>query len=177
MARWVKRYRLLGVHPCPGGGKKLRVTAELDADVTPLLPYLNAVLAFALLHPPTATLSFRCRGYPVVLRGRLVTLGQVADLGVVEEVLDALLAFLNGVAARRDEISPCHRPKEVWQAREIWKHLPRTNCGQCGLPTCTAFLLALLHGQALPEQCAPLSPGARTAVEKFLASLEEGVVL
>jgi len=175
--RWVTRYRLLNVNPCPGGGKRLQVTAELDADVTALLPYLNAVLAFALLHPPTATLSFRCRGYPVVLRGRLVSLGQVADLGVVEEVLDALLAFLNGVAARRDEITPCHHPKEIWQAREIWKHLPRTNCGRCGLPTCTAFLLALLHGQALPEQCEPLAPEARAAVEELLAGLEEGLVL
>ncbi len=38
-------------------------------------------------------------------------------------------------------------------ALEIFKALPRTNCGQCGFPTCLAFATALASGATSPERC------------------------
>ena len=31
---------------------------------------------------------------------------------------------------------------------EIYKHLPKTNCKECGSPTCLAFAMALAGGKA-----------------------------
>jgi len=40
---------------------------------------------------------------------------------------------------------------------EIFKLLPKTNCGKCGVPTCLAFAMALAAGKAELASC-PLFP-------------------
>ena len=41
---------------------------------------------------------------------------------------------------------------------QIFKLLPKTNCGECGSPTCLAFAMALAAGKAELEKC-PDPPG------------------
>lgn len=36
---------------------------------------------------------------------------------------------------------------------EIYKHLPKKNCGECGVPTCLAFAMRIAGHQAKPEHC------------------------
>lgn len=38
-------------------------------------------------------------------------------------------------------------------ALEIFKYLPRTNCGDCGVPTCMAFAAAVANGQQTIGDC------------------------
>ena len=40
---------------------------------------------------------------------------------------------------------------------QIFKLLPKTNCGECGYPTCLAFAMALAAGKAELEKCPTLS--------------------
>ena len=42
---------------------------------------------------------------------------------------------------------------------ELYKKLPRTNCGRCGLKTCMAFAAAVIRGAASIDACAPLDKG------------------
>ena len=35
----------------------------------------------------------------------------------------------------------------------IFKELPKKNCGECGVPTCLAFAMALAAGKASLESC------------------------
>ncbi|MGD0780965.1 MAG: acetyl-CoA decarbonylase/synthase complex subunit gamma [Dehalococcoidales bacterium] len=44
---------------------------------------------------------------------------------------------------------------------EIFKLLPKTNCGDCGVPTCLAFAMALAAGKAELDKCPHLSDEAR----------------
>ncbi len=44
---------------------------------------------------------------------------------------------------------------------EIFKLLPKTNCGQCGTPTCLAFAMALAAGRAELAKCPHISDEAR----------------
>ncbi len=43
---------------------------------------------------------------------------------------------------------------------EIVKRLPRTNCGDCGYPSCLAFAMALLSGATTPAKCPHGDPQA-----------------
>lgn len=43
---------------------------------------------------------------------------------------------------------------------QIFKLLPKTNCGECGSPTCLAFAMALAAGKAELEKCPTISPEA-----------------
>ncbi|MBC7335364.1 MAG: acetyl-CoA decarbonylase/synthase complex subunit gamma, partial [Clostridia bacterium] len=40
---------------------------------------------------------------------------------------------------------------------EIYKQLPKTNCKECGHPTCLAFAMALASGKASLDACPHVS--------------------
>lgn len=47
---------------------------------------------------------------------------------------------------------------------DIFKHLPKTNCGDCGVPTCLAFAMKLAQGQAELASCPHVSEEAKAAL-------------
>ena len=49
-------------------------------------------------------------------------------------------------------------------AMDIYKLLPRTNCGECGTPTCLAFAMQLANKQASLDACPHASDEARDAL-------------
>ena len=52
---------------------------------------------------------------------------------------------------------------------EIFKLLPKTNCGECGVPTCLAFAMKLAAGKAELSACPHVSEEARTKLEEASA--------
>ena len=50
-------------------------------------------------------------------------------------------------------------------AVEIYKLLPKTNCGKCGTPNCFGFAVKLSTGQAKVDQCGTLTEAARSVLE------------
>ena len=44
---------------------------------------------------------------------------------------------------------------------QIFKLLPKTNCGECGVPTCLAFAMNLASGKAELEKCPDVSEEAK----------------
>ncbi len=49
---------------------------------------------------------------------------------------------------------------------DIYKLLPKTNCGDCGLPTCLAFAMKLAAKQARLEKCPHVSPEAAEKLQQ-----------
>ncbi len=47
---------------------------------------------------------------------------------------------------------------------DIFKQLPKTNCGDCGVPTCLAFAMKLAQKQASLDQCPHVSEEATAAL-------------
>jgi len=52
---------------------------------------------------------------------------------------------------------------------EIFKLLPKTNCGECGVPTCLAFAMNLAAGKAELSACPHVSEEARAKLEEASA--------
>ncbi|OPL11742.1 MAG: acetyl-CoA decarbonylase/synthase complex subunit gamma [Firmicutes bacterium ML8_F2] len=52
---------------------------------------------------------------------------------------------------------------------EIYKHLPKTNCKECGSPTCLAFAMALAAGKASLDACPYVSDEAKEALDSASA--------
>ncbi len=52
---------------------------------------------------------------------------------------------------------------------EIFKLLPKTNCGDCGVPTCLAFAMALAAGKADLSKCPHLSEEVRNKLAEASA--------
>jgi len=52
---------------------------------------------------------------------------------------------------------------------EIYKQLPKTNCKDCGHPTCLAFAMALASGKASLDACPHVSDEARAVLDSAAA--------
>ena len=52
---------------------------------------------------------------------------------------------------------------------EIYKHLPKTNCKECGSPTCLAFAMALAAGKASLDACPYVTDEAKGALDSASA--------
>ncbi|MHB1456824.1 MAG: acetyl-CoA decarbonylase/synthase complex subunit gamma [Armatimonadota bacterium] len=51
------------------------------------------------------------------------------------------------------------------KALDIYKHLPKTNCGKCGNPTCLAFAMQLASKKVSIDKCPDISTEALAALE------------
>ncbi|HBT46663.1 MAG TPA: acetyl-CoA decarbonylase/synthase complex subunit gamma [Peptococcaceae bacterium] len=60
---------------------------------------------------------------------------------------------------------------------EIYKQLPKKNCGECGTPTCLAFAMNLAAGKATLDACPYVTPAAREALESASAPPIAKVIL
>ena len=52
---------------------------------------------------------------------------------------------------------------------EIFKMLPKTNCGDCGVPTCLAFAMSLAAGKAELSKCPHVSEEAKSKLSEASA--------
>ncbi len=52
---------------------------------------------------------------------------------------------------------------------EIFKHLPKTNCKECGFPTCLAFAMALANAKISLDACPYVSDEAKEALSSAAA--------
>ncbi|MBS3908700.1 MAG: acetyl-CoA decarbonylase/synthase complex subunit gamma [Actinobacteria bacterium] len=60
---------------------------------------------------------------------------------------------------------------------DIFKQLPKTNCGECGIPTCLAFAMKLAAGGASLEQCPHVSEEAKALLSEASAPPMRGVTI
>ncbi|MBN1653847.1 MAG: acetyl-CoA decarbonylase/synthase complex subunit gamma [Deltaproteobacteria bacterium] len=60
---------------------------------------------------------------------------------------------------------------------QIFKFLPKTNCGECGVPTCLAFAMSLAAGKAELAKCPYVSEASKAALSEASAPPIRTVVI
>ncbi|MBI4776217.1 MAG: hypothetical protein HY788_18900 [Deltaproteobacteria bacterium] len=141
-------------------GTSLSARFRLDNDVASLFPYINSQCKDAKFHDSPEYIQFVmdsiiCTLYPVdVIAAPFSNRDQALGFA------DRLVAFLNDLHINRDSIEPNHRKFRPLSAIDIYRLLPRTNCGQCGFPACLAFAGAMSRGRVFPNRC----PGFREPI-------------
>jgi cysteine desulfurase/selenocysteine lyase len=170
-SKFVCGYKIVRSSPCFSDESKIRVIAELDRDVEELLPYLNASIRGAYL-AEGGSFTFSYQQRPVILESKQVILGKTEDTDKAREILNSVIAIINRVAANRDTITPTNESRQSLSPYNLYRHLPRTNCRECGELTCMAFATGLVQERCRLDQCRPLQDAARTsereAIEKLL---------
>ncbi|UCC69197.1 MAG: Fe-S cluster protein [Armatimonadota bacterium] len=142
--------------PCLADPAKIRFHAETSADLAGVLPYLNTIIHGAIYNHAVPALTFNREHRIICLHPHRIAGAKVDDLDDARAILDDLSALINDTWARRDEITPCYERRERLTPVDIFKLLPRTNCRQCGLPTCLAFAVDIASEKRSIIQCAPL---------------------
>lgn len=72
------------------------------------------------------------------------------------DLVSEIVERLNSVWRDREHITPCFAEKARPSVIEIYNLLPKTNCKQCGYPTCLVFAADLREGKTKLKCCLPI---------------------
>jgi len=159
--------------PCDPGAERWSAFAHISADVSLVLPYLNARLKGAIYDHAAQVLTWRSGGRTICFRPHEIAVSNLEDRSEAETVVQRMVDLVNRTWQRRNGIQPSLVKRERLKALEVYKLLPGKNCKECEYPTCFTFALKLAADQARLESCPLLfTDGYRSNRERLLAMLE-----
>jgi len=126
---------------------------KLDSDASELFPYINALVEDSIYYEKPHYIRFTLNGFGCSLYTNRVAAGSFEDREQALEFVIQLIDFLNDIFSKKDSLRPDHKKYRHQPVLEIFKLVPRTNCQECGFPTCMAFAAALSNRQVSTEQC------------------------
>ena len=165
----LKRYTKEIFRPeCNPGFETVHCIARLEQNVEPVLPYLNANLGgFEYLNDPAAVI-FRSQGKLITVQGKKIAINALRDEAEAEKILEWLKREINAAWENRSEIQPSYEGSPKPKVIEILKLLPKTNCKECGLPTCMVYATRVAEGVKGPDDCPPLDPEKKGRLEEYM---------
>jgi ArsR family metal-binding transcriptional regulator len=153
---------------CNPGFESLHCIAHLDQDISEVLPYLNAVLGgFEYLKDPPAVI-FRTQGKFITVHGRKIAINALKDQAEADKIIEWLKREINEAWENQESIEPCYEGVPKPKLIEILKLLPKTNCKQCGQPTCTVFAARVVEGVKTATDCPPLGADNQRRLEEYM---------
>jgi ArsR family metal-binding transcriptional regulator len=167
--------RVMVLAPCVADLARIRITAHLSGDLTEVFPYLNTDMREGCYTARGPTFTFTERYRMICLYPRRITIAKADEIVDAWRVLEAVRRRVNKVWARRHEIAPSSEMRERPPALEIFKRLPRTNCKQCGEPTCLAFAARLRQRQTSVTRCTPVFGGDHGHLKAALLDICAGL--
>jgi len=171
----VNKFEINQVLPCLVTPGYIRFFAQADHEIGEVIPIIF------LKFPPGRTTYLEDENtLQLRLFNRMITFypsGKIAvtntkDREEAEEILERIKLIIN--EAYKDYLKH-EKPnnKEIVAAKKIswtdvYAYLPKTNCGKCGYPVCSAFAVSLLQGEIKLSDCAPLKEAANISnLKKF----------
>ncbi|MBN2168381.1 MAG: hypothetical protein JW738_03990 [Actinobacteria bacterium] len=133
--------------------------AAVVPDLTPVMPYLNAVINKLLYYPDLPAVTWRHEDKWVAVRPHEIAISEIPDNKAAEIEVRKIASFINDLWEQRNEIEPDNNPRRPPPLMSVLKLLPMNNCGECSLPTCTAFAAGLINGEKTINECPALSAG------------------
>ena len=164
----LKQYRKEFCRPPNPEAQHLRCVAYLDENIGDVLPYLNTVLKGHqyIKNPPSLTLKFN--GKLITLYSQEIGINIVKDEEEADKILEWLKQEINDTWKRRDQIKPSFSAAQKPGILNILKLLPKTNCKECGQPTCMVFASLVTEGKKGPEDCPQLDVRNKIKLQEYL---------
>jgi len=169
----IQRYEIrVESPPCHPGCEHWSAFAQLDGDISAVLPYLNARFQGAIYDHAAKVLTWSTGDRAVSIRPQEIGVSDLEDRAEAQAVIQQMVDRINGIWEEHHSIQPSVIRREPLKALEVYKLLPRENCKLCGQPTCFTFALRLVCGQAQISECPPLFTARyQSSRERLLAML------
>jgi len=157
---------------CNPAFESVHCIAHLDQDISEVLPYLNAVLGgFDYLKDPPAVI-FRSRGKLITVHGDKIAINALRDEAEADKILEWLKREINAAWENREDIKPSDEGAPKPKLIEILKLLPRTNCRECGQPTCMVFAARMAEGVKDGADCPLLGPEDEHRLDEYMSQFK-----
>jgi ArsR family metal-binding transcriptional regulator len=143
--------------PCSPGAATWSAKAHLQDDITEVLPYLNAELKGASYNHDSTVLIWEAKGKKYAFRPHEIAAAPVEVAEEGRKVISDLVDIVNEIWERRQEIRPDFEQRKLPTLMDIYRLLPKSNCKECGYPTCMGYAADLRTGKTRLSQCPNLS--------------------
>lgn len=150
------KFTITHVMDCLADPTKNRVVAECSLHISPVFPYLNAIVSQAQYNAGLHTLTLRKDGRLLTFYPLVATLAKVEGQEDAEAILSWFRDLCGEVWSRRHEITPRYERRTVVGPLDVYQLLPRLNCGRCGEEACLAFAAGLIMGERRISECPPI---------------------
>jgi len=144
---------------CNPMAETINAIAYLSDDINEVLPYLASVIKVCVYDHDRKTLTFKWQGKGITMHPQKVAVTRLRDREEAKQVLDEIKDLINRTYEGRQNIQPCYKKGGELKFLEVFKLLPRTNCGECGQPTCLAFATKLVQQETNIARCLPIFSG------------------
>lgn len=157
---------------CNAGAKGVHCFAHLDDDVREVLPYLNTVLGGFVYTVAPPALTLKTYGKLITIHPRKIAVNALSDREEAEKIVGWLQREINEAWEKRDEIEPSTKSAQQPVLIEVLKLLPKTNCRQCGDPTCMVFATKVIEGSKDQNDCLPIKPENKCKLQEYLSQFQ-----
>jgi len=107
-------------------------------------------------------------GKLITIYSQEIAINIVKDTAEADNILEWLKQEINETWKRRDQIKPSFWVAQKPGILNILKLLPKTNCKECGQPTCMVFALLVTEGKKGPEDCPQLDVRNKITLQEYL---------
>jgi len=154
---------------CQADAKGVHCFAHLQQDVSKALPYLNSVLGgFEYLQNPPAV-TFRAQGKLITVHGDKIAVNALKDEAEARKIVEWMKNEINTAWDKKDQIEPCTTGMPKPGIIDILKLLPKTNCHECGEPTCMVFATKVAEGAKGAENCPQIREDNSIKLTKYMS--------
>lgn len=153
---YIKGIKIKKILPCIADATKIRFHAELDKDITELMPYLNRIISGAIYVHNSHTLTLKKDGALITLYPKEIHAGQVLNENTAYKICDWIKEQINYVYENKERIKPLYERRQQLTVLKVYKFLPQKNCKKCGEETCLAFAVKLLSEEKNVLSCTEL---------------------
>jgi ArsR family metal-binding transcriptional regulator len=171
MTMLLKGYKFEIFNPtCNSYFQSVHCIAYLDEDVGEALPYLNAVLGgdTYIKDPPSVT--FKLHGKLVTVHSRKIAINALKDETEARNILEWLKKEINEAWENRGAIVAKFEGAAKPHPLMIYKLLPRTNCRDCGQPSCMAFAVLAASGAKSAGDCPSIKNTELSKLQDYLGT-------
>lgn len=141
---------------CLRDSTHFNIIMDLEESVEELLPYLASRLVGCTYSHGTGFINLMDAGHIVSIYPRHITITDVLDNREAEGLCSKYFAHLSEVKLNRASIEPVFQKRLTINVMDIFRSLPRTNCGGCESATCLAFAARVFRREERIEACLPL---------------------
>lgn len=154
---------------CMPSAMSVQCFAHLDEDISEALPYLNAVLGGFTYTKDPPSVTFKSQGKLITVHAKKIAINALKDEGEATKIIEWLKREINSAWEKREKIEPLYEAAPQPKVIEILKLLPKTNCKECGQPTCMVFAAQVVEGAKGPEDCLPLDDASKGRLSSYLS--------
>jgi ArsR family metal-binding transcriptional regulator len=167
----LKGYKFEILNPtCNPYFQSVHCIAHLDEDVGEALPYLNSVLGGDIYIKDPPSVTFKLHGKLATVHSRKIAINALKDETEARNILEWLKKEINEAWENRGTIVPKFEGAAKPHPLTVYKLLPRTNCRDCGQPSCMAFAVLAASGAKGAGDCPSIKDTERSKLQDYLGA-------